>query len=140
MVKNLICEYVILGIPVPWAAPKFSHCMAYDIRKKAKEEIIEELKALKSSISIAMIDFPIHVDFCFEMPMPASWPKKKKLAVMEGNRVWHSSKPDRSNMTKLYEDCLERAGIIKNDSLIVSGDSRKYYSDTPRVLIFILRT
>ena len=132
---------VVLGIPIPWAAPTFSRGRTYDIRQKDKEAITG---ALKEQIK-PHFNFPLltacKLDLFFEMPIPKYWSKKKRLAFdvewEQKNNVWHYKKPDRSNLVKLYEDCLEKAGVLSNDSLIVKGDSQKYYSPTPRTIILI---
>jgi Holliday junction resolvase RusA-like endonuclease len=53
---------------------------------------------------------PICLEICFLIPMPDSWPKKKKDG-MNGKR--HTSKPDTSNLIKYAEDALN--GIAYND-------------------------
>jgi Holliday junction resolvase RusA-like endonuclease len=47
---------------------------------------------------------------------------------------------DLSNLYQLPEDCLEKAGIIENDCLIMAHDySRKLPSDTNELEIYILK-
>lgn len=48
--------------------------------------------------------------------------------------------PDLSNLYELPQDCLQKAGIILNDTQIESHDlSRRLYSDNPRLDIFIIK-
>jgi Holliday junction resolvase RusA-like endonuclease len=89
--------------------------------------------------------FPIscacRIEMYFEMPIPNYWTKKKRsqfeIDSKDDKKIWHIKKPDVTNMRKLYEDCLEKAGILSNDSVIVCGETQKYYSSTPRTIIII---
>lgn len=47
----------------------------------------------------------------------------------------HLAKPDMSNMLKTLEDCLVRAGVIADDSLICSESLAKGYMDPAGIYI-----
>lgn len=134
-------SFVIPGNPVPWAAPTFSRRGAYDIKSKKKESIVWMLKSKIKNSSHFPLSCPLEVDFYFEMPIPKSWSKKKKKVFeqnrMNGIKEWHDKKPDRTNCLKLIEDCLQSAGILSNDSVIVSGKTEKYYSPDPKTIVVI---
>jgi len=77
------------------------------------------------------IDFPIWVIFLFYFSPTDYFTKKGQISL---------TLPDLSNLYQLPEDCLQKAGVIKNDSLIHSHDlSRRLVSDKPRLEIFILK-
>lgn len=123
------------GDPVPWAAARITRKGHYDIRAQAKHGIIWQLK---SKYHGEQLEGALRVDLFFAMPIPASTSKKRRELMISG-KIPHTSKPDRTNCCKLYEDCLERAKIIKNDSQIVAGEPRKFYHDKPHTLIVIQR-
>lgn len=75
------------------------------------------------------------VDWYFYMPIPKSFSQFKKNACGWGF-IEHTSKPDRSNLEKFYEDCAN--GILwKDDSQITCGKIIKKYceNDNPRTEI-----
>lgn len=134
-------SFVIPGKPVPWAAPTFSRHCTYDLKFKEKQSIVLSLKQKIMNSSSFPLCCPMRIDVYFEMPIPKSW-SKKKLKLFQSNweqgiRQWHEKKPDRTNCLKLIEDCLEKSGILSNDSIVVCGDTQKYYSPDPKTIIII---
>lgn len=80
-------------------------------------------------------DVAFEVDWYFYMPIPKSFSQVKKNACKWG-LIEHTSKPDRSNLEKFYEDCAN--GILwKDDSQITRGKIIKRYcnDDNPRTEI-----
>lgn len=134
-------SFVIPGKPIPWQAPVFSKDGAYDVKYKEKQSIVWQLKEKVMNSTHFPLSCALSVDVYFEMPIPKSW-SKKKIKTFESNwmlgiKHWHEKKPDRTNCLKLIEDCLEKAGILSNDSVIVSGQTQKYYSLNPKTIIII---
>jgi Holliday junction resolvase RusA-like endonuclease len=41
----------------------------------------------------------------------------------------HSVRPDKDNLEKAVLDCLVRAGVLKDDSLVYGGDFRKVWAE-----------
>ncbi|SRR5258706_12391625 len=123
------------GDPVPWAAPTFSRKGTYDKKAQAKKVIVWKLKTKYRGIPI---EGALQVDFFFGMPVPTSQSKKKRDLMLAG-KIFHTCKPDRDNMQKLYSDALEKSRILKNDSQIVAGQSKKFYHSQPHTLIIIQR-
>lgn len=75
------------------------------------------------------------VDWTFHMPIPKSFNQSKKNACKWGF-IEHTSKPDRSNLEKFYEDCAN--GILwHDDSQITCGEIIKKYcnDEKPRTEI-----
>lgn len=50
-----------------------------------------------------------------------------KRPASSKNMQYPARKPDHDNLTKSLQDCLERAGIIKNDSRIVMCTVKKVF-------------
>ena len=76
---------------------------------------------------------PVEFSVIAEFPVPASWPKWKRLAAALD--LWkHTTKPDASNILKLVEDALNGC-MYADDSAIFDGHCRKVYADTGRVVV-----
>lgn len=50
---------------------------------------------------------------------------------------WKTTKPDCSNMIKLFEDCCTSLGYWTDDALIVSLIVEKFYSEVPGIYVKI---
>ena len=60
----------------------------------------------------------LQIDFC--MPITKDWSLKKQKELRDGQRFWHTKKPDLDNLVKFVKDCLN--GIVwKDDSQIEIG-------------------
>lgn len=60
------------------------------------------------------------IDIVFYLPMPASWPKKKRLE-MDGTP--HRQKPDTDNLLKAFADAL-----LRDDAHIWDMRGRKFWA------------
>lgn len=78
---------------------------------------------------------PVDLRLIFYMPIPKSWPKKKRDLVFK-DKLFPTGKPDLDNMVKLVKDACN--GIIwKDDKQVVYLRAVKYYSMDPRTEIII---
>ena len=77
-------------------------------------------------------DCPVHVSIHFFFPWPESAPKKNKDKLM-----WKTTKPDLDNSEKTILDTLTKEGFIRDDSIICSKTSEKYFSPEPKILIVL---
>lgn len=68
-------------------------------------------------------------------PIPKSMSKSEKLRA-EMKLVNNLTKPDWDNLGKTYSDMIQNT-IIMDDSLIIEGHVRKYYSSKPRIELTI---
>lgn len=120
-----IQRFYVEGEPLAWAAPKVTKRGTFDIRSAYKKSVTWTLTAQKHEFPNT-IEGPVRVTIYFFFAVPKSFSKKKQEAIKRGE-TRHITKPDRTNCLKLFEDCVERAGIIGNDSQIVEGEAKKYY-------------
>lgn len=74
----------------------------------------------------------------FVLPIPKTWPIWKREAAAARALFPYTEAegssggiPDRGNLLKLIEDCLEKAGYLSNDSQICDGPVAKVYGETP---------
>lgn len=85
------------------------------------EQMLTKLLYLDNKDKNVFIDYPIRAMFLFKFPLKEYYTKRKTINQRLG---------DLSNLYQLPEDCLEKAGILKNDALIMSHDgSRKLPTD-----------
>ena len=75
----------------------------------------------------------LHCDCYF--PIPKSMNKSEKLRAEMG-LINNLTKPDWDNLGKTYSDMIQNT-IIMDDSLIIEGTVRKFYSSKPRIELTI---
>lgn len=127
-------KLIIPGIPIAKARPKFSvqggFARAYT---PAKTRNYEELVAWHGKLAFPEpLDGPLFFDLLFVLPIPASTPKKRLQALIDGG---HIKKPDLDNLCKSLADGLN--GIAyHDDSQIAELRARKVYGD-PCVIVEI---
>lgn len=122
----------LFGTPVPWAAARKSGRHFYDIRHADKEAARWQIRAQYRD---ALLTGPIEVWFTFWKPIPKSTSSIRRKQMLAGI-ILPITKPDATNMQKLYEDCL--SGIVfADDRQVVDIHSKKRYSEKPGVLIRI---
>lgn len=72
---------------------------------------------------------------CAYFVPPKSWAKWKKAAALE-DKIRPTMKPDFDNLAKIAADALN--GIVYLDDVqVVDGRALKFYSDDPRVEIWV---
>lgn len=125
-------ELIIPGVPLPWKAPYVGTRGAWSPRW----EVVKEFKRiLQMQYDGPIIDVAINCDLIFYLPIPKSASKRKREDMLSG-KMRPESTPDRTNLGKLYEDCLQGI-VIRKDSKIVDGRVAKFYGDPPRTVILI---
>lgn len=87
---------------------------------------VQKYRNLKDQLLSLMGPYPADphiVSAEFYLPMPKSWPKRKK-EFMAGQM--HRQKPDLDNLMKFLGDSL-----FPDDSRIAAGTYAKYWAETP---------
>ena len=78
---------------------------------------------------------PLSMDLICYMPIPKSVSKRRR-ELMGSEHVYHTKKPDASNILKSVEDAV--IGIAyKDDSQLAWVRARKVYSENPRIEVLI---
>lgn len=103
-----------------------------------KETETEE-GAIRHLASLAMagrppLDGPLIIQMCAFVPVPASWPVKKREMALAG-LLYPTSKPDWDNYAKM-QDALNNI-CFTDDALIVDAHIYKRYSASPRLVISV---
>ena len=122
--------------PTPWAAPKLSRNLCYDIREEDKRAIRFLIQQAFVGYNIEPLDVPVSLEFIFYFEPPSSFSTKKKEKYIKYN-VPHKVKPDVSNCVKLTEDCLQKI-VITNDSHVVKLTAQKKWSAKSHIFIKII--
>lgn len=126
-------HFVIPGIPIPLARPRFSGGHVWDSQKPQK--LIIGLMLADQLGSLPLFSGALEVAFTFYFPMPKRLSAKHNLE-MRGTP--HKIRPDCDNIIKLYLDCSN--GILfKDDCMVVTLHAKKVYDDgnSPRTEMII---
>ena len=119
---------MIITIPItPVAKPRMTQGDKWKKRPR-----VQRYWAYKAELCLWMqvndVTLPNHGwHITFYLPMPASWPDKKRHAH-EGYP--HMAKPDKDNLEKGFLDAL-----FADDSCVWDGRVTKLWSKTPRITI-----
>jgi Holliday junction resolvase RusA-like endonuclease len=97
-------------------------------------------KLMEKFVKSELADFNIITTACklycdCYFPIPKSMNKSEKLRA-EMKLVNNLTKPDWDNLGKTYSDMIQNT-IIMDDSLIIEGVVRKFYSSKPRIELTI---
>ena len=102
----------------------------YDPSSKEKKEICLQIARYKPKKPYAG---EISLKLVFYMPRPKHHYRTGKFKHLLKEKckdiVYHSVKPDLSNLIKLYEDVLENANFYVNDSQICALYAEKMYGE-----------
>jgi len=120
------------GAPTPWAAPLRNGNKTYDPKSKEKDWAKWQIK---SQYREELIGGPVHVDFTFYLPIPKRTSGIRRRQMLN-HIILPTTKPDTTNLQKLYEDCLKGI-VLTDDNLVTDISSRKRYSEKPGLLIRI---
>lgn len=134
-------ELIVYGNPVAQGRPRFSRqggfVKAYDpIQSKSYKQLIRlELQPLLSDPDFTPIDKACSLFLKVFRKIPNSFSKKKRYAASEG-AIRPTTKPDTDNYVKGVLDALNGT-ILKDDSVVCEIFAQKFYSERPRIEVFI---
>ena len=134
-------KFEIPGSPIGQGRPKFStingHAVAYDPEKSRNYKAYVKMLAVQAmkDNGFNMIEGPccLSINAYFEIPKSKS-KKFREAALMELERP--TKKPDADNIVKAIQDALNGL-TYKDDAYIVHLACQKFYSDNPRVEVFV---
>lgn len=143
----------LMGPPRGKGRPRFGRRGAFTAVFTDKNTMAYE-NALKAAGIAAMegkavLDEPVSVIIRAYMPIPASFSKLKRMNALNGD-LMPTTMPDLDNICKMVDglnhhpplhkgDKEKRPIIWRNDSLIVSMQAMKLYSELPRLEIVVSR-
>jgi len=76
------------------------------------------------------LDGPLALKVIASLPIPQSWPMKRRKAAIEGREL-PTGKPDLDNLVKHLKDCMTQVGFWHDDKQVVLLNAGKIYSPIP---------
>ena len=127
-------RFVIYLLPKATPRPRhnFIRNTFYVMGAKDNRDIFA--KALINA-DIDMITTPCKFECISYLPIPSSMSNEEKL-LAESGLIRPVVKPDWDNLGKTYSDMIQGT-LLFDDSLIIEGIAKKYYSSKPRIEITI---
>ena len=127
-------KIILYIIPEPTPRPRLAFNHFYVKNSSSNNKFIEVLvKENRDVFQLIKTECKFKVN-CF-LPTPKYFRKVKTL-LAELGIIRPTRRPDWDNLGKTYSDMVQK-WIIEDDSLIVDGETHKYYSLKPRVEIII---
>jgi Holliday junction resolvase RusA-like endonuclease len=120
------------GRPIPWKAPFVGSRGAFSPRYR-EMQLFQSL--ITDQYQGPVLEGAVLVDLIFYFKPPKAASKAKRKMMLDG-LLRPTTIPDRTNLAKLYEDCLQGI-VIKNDSQIVGGVIAKFYGEKDRTEIIV---
>ena len=127
-------KIILYIIPEPTPRPRLAFNHFYVKNSSSNNKFAEVLvKENKDIFQLVKTECKFKVK-CF-LPTPKYF-KKVRTLLAELGIIRPTRRPDWDNLGKTYSDMVQK-WIIEDDSLIVDGETHKYYSLKPRVEIII---
>ncbi len=132
-------EFCVYGEPQGKGRPKFSTVNGHVTARTPEKTVLYE-NLVKTEYRVQSgIRFPddamLVVRIIAYLTIPKSASKKKRQAMLD-KKIRPTKKPDFDNVGKVICDSLN--GIAyRHDAQIVEASIKKYYSETPRVVVSI---
>lgn len=129
-------EFNIFGPLTPWAAHQGSGKKSYNPRSLERKSVQWQLRNIYRS---PLLSQPLSISFTYHIRIPKSINFEIRNKMLSG-KIRPTKRPDLTNLTKFYEDCLKGI-VITDDSIIIEKYEEKLYCDTlfigPTVVITI---
>jgi len=130
-----LIEIVLLGAPRGKERPRLTKAgHVYTPEKTRDYEAALKYAAKEAMGDRPPLDGPLEIDIVVNVPISVSWPKKRQAAARAGTDR-PVKKPDWDNFAKVV-DALNLV-VWVDDSQIVDGRVRKFYSDKPGMHIVV---
>lgn len=137
--NKTVYVFEVPGEPVAQGRPRFSRrggfITAYDPAKSRNYKWAVRLMVQRQMQGKKIIEDGCKATIDIFRGIPASWSKKKRAEALAG-KIRPVTKPDTDNYIKIILDSLNSI-VYKDDNLILEITARKWYSDTPMVLVKI---
>ncbi len=132
-------HFFIPCVPVPKARPRFTRKgWAYSPKSNREfEQAVTDYAYGAMPLDFGRVEKPesVQVELLFTLPVPASWPGKKRKAALQGC-LQPSVKPDIDNLAKSVLDGLNGL-VFEDDSQITRLTVSKTYGAAPGVAVYV---
>jgi Holliday junction resolvase RusA-like endonuclease len=127
---------VIAGPPVAKARPRATRRgFVYTPAHTRKYEAHGRLAAQMAMDGRPPIDVPVRIELLIELPVPASWSRRKTADAITGH-IRPTSRPDTDNYIKSALDAINSI-VIADDGQIVEIHAEKKFSVAPKMIATI---
>ncbi len=126
-------SYTIYLLPKATPRPRSSSRGIFYVKGASDNK--KFFKKFIKDIDVDMITTPCKFYCTSYLPIPKSMNPIERI-IAEMGFIYPISKPDWDNLAKAYCDMIQGT-LLYDDSLIVEGVSKKYYSTKPRIEITI---
>jgi Holliday junction resolvase RusA-like endonuclease len=134
--NNEPISVIIAGEPFAKARARITRRgFAYTPAHTRKYEAHGRLAAQLAMGNRPPLDVPVRLDLVAELPIPASWSKKKQALAIAGD-VLPTSRPDLDNYVKAGLDSLNEI-VVRDDSQVIEVAARKRYSIAPKLVMTV---
>lgn len=129
-IKEVSPVYILQdsNIPLARAKPIFSRRKIYDSQNA--EKMIMGIHLRNQHGDREPYNGILHLDLSFNFPFPREKNEERRLR----KQIYHTNRPDLSNLQKMIEDVCVNAEIIKDDRFIASATIIKRYSPQSQVV------
>ncbi len=136
----MIVKFTVFGQPIGKGRPKFStvcgHVNTYTPEKTANYETLVKYAYQSQCNGIRFdpkVPLDVRITAYFKIPSSAS---KKRAKLMREHIIRPVVKPDLDNVAKVVLDAVNGVAFY-DDSQIADMQVRKFYDDSPRVVVTI---
>jgi len=131
---------VLLGEPTPFARMRIAartgaHFVPAPQRNAMAALRIEAANTMRE-MGAAVLDEPVSVTLLAELPIPASWSKKRRNLAILGI-IRPGTRPDIDNVYKLAADAMLNGIVVTNDALVVDVHMTKRYGLQPKLVVTV---
>ncbi len=128
---------VLDGIPRGKARPRFrmGRPRPFTPKETREQEFTLGWAARRAMAGRPIFNGAVALDACFTMPIPRSWPQRKRDAALRGDLL-PTTKPDADNFLKLALDGLNKI-VWKDDAQVTRATIRKRYGALPGTVIVV---
>lgn len=135
----MIASFTLSGVVVAKGRPRLTtrggFARAYTPDKTRRFETLVHDAARAAIGPVDPYTGAVEMEAHVIVPIPKSWPKRDKLAAMEG-RIRPEGKPDLDNYVKALADGMNGV-VYADDAQIVSQRATKRYGDDPGVCVTV---
>ena len=127
---------IVTGAPVAKGRPRMTRRgFVYTPAAPRKYEAHGRLAAQLAMDGRPPIDVPVRIELLIELPVPASWSKRKTADAITGG-IRPTSPPDTDNYIKSALDAINSI-VIAEDSLAVEIHAKKKFGIAPKMVATI---